>query len=103
MWTCKKCGEQIDDQFDSCWKCATPKDGPPPPPENQPPAPPKWRVAHRKFRGTFATWEELFDEATAFANEVGPDRIVNISHSVDRGDGVVVVWYLTTEEEKLPD
>jgi predicted nucleic-acid-binding Zn-ribbon protein len=23
MWTCSKCGEQIDDQFDSCWKCAT--------------------------------------------------------------------------------
>lgn len=23
MWTCPKCGEQIEDQFDSCWKCAT--------------------------------------------------------------------------------
>ncbi|MES2469674.1 MAG: hypothetical protein V4675_20395 [Verrucomicrobiota bacterium] len=22
MWTCSKCGEQHDDQFDSCWKCA---------------------------------------------------------------------------------
>jgi hypothetical protein len=22
MWTCPKCKEQIDDQFDSCWKCA---------------------------------------------------------------------------------
>jgi hypothetical protein len=22
MWTCKKCGEQIEDQFDSCWKCS---------------------------------------------------------------------------------
>jgi len=22
MWQCDKCGEQIDDQFDSCWKCA---------------------------------------------------------------------------------
>jgi serpin B len=22
MWTCPKCGEQIEDQFDSCWKCA---------------------------------------------------------------------------------
>jgi len=21
MWTCKKCGEPIEDQFDSCWKC----------------------------------------------------------------------------------
>src|SRR5215469_8579953 len=22
MWTCPKCGEAIEDQFDSCWKCA---------------------------------------------------------------------------------
>src|SRR5208283_4240817 len=24
MWTCPKCGEEIEDQFDSCWKCAAP-------------------------------------------------------------------------------
>lgn len=24
MWTCEKCGEKIEDQFDSCWKCAGP-------------------------------------------------------------------------------
>jgi len=22
MWTCSKCSEKIEDQFDSCWKCA---------------------------------------------------------------------------------
>jgi hypothetical protein len=22
MWKCPKCGEEIDDQFDSCWRCA---------------------------------------------------------------------------------
>jgi hypothetical protein len=22
MWTCDKCGEHIEDQFDSCWNCA---------------------------------------------------------------------------------
>ena len=22
MWTCAKCGEKIEDQFDSCWKCS---------------------------------------------------------------------------------
>jgi len=22
MWTCLECGEQMEDQFDSCWKCA---------------------------------------------------------------------------------
>jgi|ERR1017187_2900481 hypothetical protein len=24
MWTCSKCGEKIEDQFNSCWKCAGP-------------------------------------------------------------------------------
>lgn len=22
MWVCPKCGEKLEDQFDSCWKCA---------------------------------------------------------------------------------
>jgi uncharacterized protein YbjQ (UPF0145 family) len=22
MWTCSKCGEQIQDQFEDCWRCA---------------------------------------------------------------------------------
>jgi hypothetical protein len=22
MWSCPKCGEKIEDQFDSCWRCA---------------------------------------------------------------------------------
>lgn len=22
MWICPKCGERLDDQFESCWKCA---------------------------------------------------------------------------------
>jgi hypothetical protein len=22
MWTCEKCGERHQDEFDSCWKCA---------------------------------------------------------------------------------
>jgi serine protease inhibitor len=32
MWTCPKCGEKIEDQFDSCWKCAAqPEQAAPPP------------------------------------------------------------------------
>ena len=27
MWKCKKCGEEIEDSFDSCWQCSTPDDG----------------------------------------------------------------------------
>jgi hypothetical protein len=37
MRTCLECGEQIEDQFDSCWKCAA-KDTPPQPsPQPSPP------------------------------------------------------------------
>lgn len=27
MWKCKKCGEMVEDQFDSCWKCSADKTG----------------------------------------------------------------------------
>jgi hypothetical protein len=30
MWKCPKCGECLEDQFDSCWKCAEQPDSPPP-------------------------------------------------------------------------
>lgn len=26
MWTCPKCRTELEDQFDSCWKCAGPPD-----------------------------------------------------------------------------
>lgn len=59
----------------------------------------KWRLAYRKFRGTLATWADLFEEAARFATEIGPERVLNISHSADQCDGVVTVWYWTTEDE----
>jgi hypothetical protein len=45
------------------------------------------------FRSTFSSWETLFEEATAFANSLQADRFINISHSADQREGVVVVWY----------
>ena len=100
MWKCSKCGERIEDQFDSCWKCSTPKGASPVAPTDAAPEAPKWTVAYRVFRGTFISWEGLFDEATAFANELGSEKIINISHSEDQSDGVVVVWYYTNENQK---
>jgi len=97
MWTCSRCGEQVEDQFDSCWKCSTAKE------PGQPAAPgaseggagagTKWRMAYKYFRGTLATWDELFDQAAKFATETGPERVVGISHSADHSNGVVTVWY----------
>lgn len=47
----------------------------------------------KKFRGTMASWDDLFSRAAEFATEVGRDRLVTISHSADHSDGVVTVWY----------
>ncbi len=40
MWICPKCGEKIEDQFDSCWKCAAPEETNAPQPTTR-----KFRVA----------------------------------------------------------
>lgn len=100
MWTCQKCGEQIEDQFDSCWKCAAARQAPAANVGET--AAPKWRLACRVFRGTWTTWDDLFSKASAFANELGPERVLSVSHSADHSDGVVTVWYWTLEKETNP-
>ena len=50
-------------------------------------------VTFRMFRGTMATWEQLFSDAAAFATTIGQERLITISHSEDQQDGVVAVWY----------
>jgi len=61
----------------------------------------KWRLQYRVFRGTWASWDELFRQAADFANEIGPERVVTISHSEDKDDGVVAVWYWHDENSKV--
>ena len=51
------------------------------------------KVAYRIFRGTLATWDELFTEAAEFASSLEPGRLISISHSEDGNDGVVAVWF----------
>jgi hypothetical protein len=53
------------------------------------------RVAFEVFRGTLATWHDLFQQAAEFASEQGPQRVINISQSCDHSEGVVTVWYWT--------
>ncbi len=108
MWTCPKCGEKIEEQFESCWRCQAPRPGvqgetgvtPPTQPTGSPPAPVKWQAKYEIFRGTLATWEELFGQAAQFASEIGPERLITISHSEDRREGVVAVWYWESENRE---
>ena len=50
------------------------------------------RVDYRMFRGTFKSWDQLFQDAAAFASSVG-GNLVSISHSADNTEGVVTVWF----------
>jgi hypothetical protein len=50
-------------------------------------------VRFKMFRGTIASWEQLFAEAAEFATTLGSERLIAISHSEDQQDGVVAVWY----------
>ena len=51
------------------------------------------QAAFHIVRGTFTTWDSLFREAAEFAAKVGPDRLIGLSHSADKQDGVITVWY----------
>ena len=53
----------------------------------------KERVYHEHFRGSWSTWESLFQDAADFAARVGPENLISISHSEDHNEGVVTVWY----------
>ncbi|MGB1252205.1 MAG: hypothetical protein ACPG8W_16415 [Candidatus Promineifilaceae bacterium] len=51
------------------------------------------RVLSRKFSSSWVSWEELLYNANEFATSIGPNRLINISHSEDSNEGVVIVWY----------
>jgi hypothetical protein len=59
------------------------------------------QVTFKHFASTGDSWEKLFAKAAAFATEVGPERLINISQSHGGGTstmgigglGVVTVWY----------
>ena len=56
-------------------------------------------VRFQIFRGTMATWDQLFAKAAEFATKVGQERLITISHSEDQQDGVVAVWYWADADE----
>ena len=52
------------------------------------------RMCYKKFRkGVLKTWDSVFEEACAFASEIGKDKVVSLSQSSDAADSFVIVWY----------
>jgi hypothetical protein len=56
------------------------------------------RVGYQVYRGSFATWDDLFAKASEFATGIGETRAINISHSCSGTDGVVTIWYWIFDE-----
>jgi hypothetical protein len=51
-------------------------------------------MRYELFRaGSFTTWDELMQSVADYATELGPERVVSISQSEDKGDAVVTIWY----------
>jgi hypothetical protein len=64
------------------------------------------QVCFKVFRSALSSWKDLFEDAAAFASTIPPEWLISISHSADRGEGVVTVWYwatVTTETIELQE
>ncbi len=125
MWTCPRCKTRIEREFEACWACGAPNPGsrelnlppaaaaeypgspaeptgPPPGSPSGPVTPTRRRVGFKLFRSSLLSWESLFAQAAEFASTIGPRRLISISHSEDRNEGVVAVWYWEKRVER-PD
>jgi hypothetical protein len=62
------------------------------------------QVTFKVFKSMFRTWESLFAKAATFASQLPPNRIISISHAVDRSDeGTVTVWYWEASAEQVSE
>jgi hypothetical protein len=58
-------------------------------------------VQSRQFKSSSKPWDELCAEASAFATQIGRERLINISVAASGGtdvfgiggSGVIVVWF----------
>lgn len=61
------------------------------------------QVQYKIFQSSVASWDSLFKEVAGFASEIGPQRLIGISHSEGRegfhGNGVVTVWFWDKEPQ----
>jgi hypothetical protein len=67
------------------------------------------RVQFRVFEGPArsfwgkSAWNDLFQQAAEFASAIGPERLINISHTFQGPNtGGVTVWYWSEQPEEAP-
>ncbi|MBY0526440.1 MAG: hypothetical protein K2R98_23805 [Gemmataceae bacterium] len=56
------------------------------------------RVLFKAFDSKMASREKLFKHASEFATQVGRERLITMSHSEDRDNIVITIWYWGDEE-----
>jgi hypothetical protein len=54
------------------------------------------RVLYKAFDSQFLNRERIMRMAAEFASELGPDRLINITHSEDKQEMILTVWYWET-------
>jgi hypothetical protein len=57
----------------------------------------------KSFDSKMASREKLFKAAVEYANQLGRERILTLSHSEDRDNIVITIWYWADEEMKPTD
>jgi hypothetical protein len=61
------------------------------------------RLFFKSFDSKMASREKLFKAAVEYANQLGRDRILTLSHSEDRDNIVITIWYWAEDELKPID
>ncbi len=56
------------------------------------------RAAFEVFRASsWTSWEDMLTGVADFSTDLGPERLITISQSEDRGGAAVTVWYWEAE------
>jgi hypothetical protein len=58
------------------------------------------RMTFKSFDSKMASREKLFKAAVEFANKIDRKDLINITHSEDRDNIVITIWYYTDEADK---
>ncbi len=59
-------------------------------------------VRFKAFESQLSTRQKILQKAADFASQVGRERLISITHSEDRDDEVVTIWYWDEPREGKP-
>jgi hypothetical protein len=51
------------------------------------------QVQFKTFESQFLTRQKMLQKAAEFATQMGPERLINVTHSEDHHESLITVWY----------